>query len=89
MTLTGSHLIAGRESAPHGHFYHGVNPATSAKLEPAYADATKDEADEALCAAEGAFDAAQVQGTLAALCKGEAPRRQRPANHSERLTKWP
>ena len=54
MTLTGSHLIAGRESAPHGHFYHGVNPATSAKLEPAYADATSDEADEALAAAQKA-----------------------------------
>lgn len=60
MTLTGSHLIAGRESAPHGHFYHGVNPATSAKLEPAYADASSDEADEALAAAEGAFDALRL-----------------------------
>ena len=60
MTLTGSQLIAGRESAPHGHFYHGVNPATSAKLEPAFADATKGEADEALCAAESAFDALRL-----------------------------
>jgi NADP-dependent aldehyde dehydrogenase len=60
MTLTGSHLIAGRESAPHGHFYHGVNPANSTQLKPAYADATKDEADEAMCAAEGAFDALRL-----------------------------
>lgn len=56
MTLTGSQLIAGRESAPRGHFYHGVNPATSAKLEPAYGDATDLEADEALQAADAAFD---------------------------------
>ena len=54
--LTGSHLIAGRESAPQGHFYHGVNPATSAKLEPAYADASPAEANEAMLAADGAFD---------------------------------
>ena len=56
MTINGSHLIAGREAAPHSHSYFGVNPATSEKLQPAYADASEAEADEALQAAELAFD---------------------------------
>jgi hypothetical protein len=57
MTLTGHHFIAGREAAPQGHLFHAFNPTTSAQLEPAFGDATHAEADEALRAADGAFDA--------------------------------
>ncbi|MBB5030590.1 aldehyde dehydrogenase (NADP(+)) [Prosthecobacter vanneervenii] len=57
MTLTGHHLIAGREAAPHGHFFHAFNPTTGAQLEPVFGDATHAEADEALQAADAAFDA--------------------------------
>lgn len=60
MTLTGNHLIAGREAAPHGHTFNAVNPTTSEKLEPAYGDASHAEADEALQAAEAAFDALRL-----------------------------
>ncbi len=60
MTLTGHHFIAGREAAPHGHFFHAANPTTSTQLEPAYADASHAEADEALRAADGAFDALRL-----------------------------
>lgn len=60
MTLTGHHLIAGREAAPHGHQFHAFNPATSAQLEPAYGDASHAEADEALRAADAAFDALRL-----------------------------
>lgn len=60
MTLTGHHFIAGREAAPHGHLFHAFNPSTSAQLEPAYGDATHSEADEALRAAEAAFDALRL-----------------------------
>ncbi len=57
MTLNGHHFIAGREAAPHGHFFKAANPANSATLEPAYGDATAAEADEALNAADGAYEA--------------------------------
>lgn len=60
MTLTGNHLIAGREAAPHGHTFNAFNPSTSEKLEPVYADATHAEADEALQAAEASFDALRL-----------------------------
>lgn len=60
MTLTGHHFIAGREAAPHGHLFHAFNPASSAQLEPAYGDATHAEADEALRAADAAFDALRL-----------------------------
>ena len=60
MTLTGHHYIAGREAAPHGHLFHAFNPTTSAQLEPAFGDATHAEADEAMQAADGAFDALRL-----------------------------
>lgn len=60
MTLTGHHLIAGREAAPSGHAFNATNPTTSATLEPAFGDATHAEADEALQAAEAAFDALRL-----------------------------
>lgn len=60
MTLTGNHLIAGREAAPHGSTFKAANPTTSETLEPAYGDATHAEADEALQAADAAFDALRL-----------------------------
>lgn len=55
--ITGHQLIAGRE-APCDHApFHAVNPTTSEALEPAFCEATPAHADEALRAADGAFDA--------------------------------
>ncbi|SKA97808.1 NADP-dependent aldehyde dehydrogenase [Prosthecobacter debontii] len=55
--ITGHQLIAGRE-APCDHApYHAVNPTTNESLEPAFCEATTAQADEALRAADGAFDA--------------------------------
>lgn len=56
MTLTGHHLIAGRE-APCDHApFQAVNPATSEKIDPVFCEATASDADEALRAADSAFD---------------------------------
>lgn len=60
MPITGHHLIAGREAAPSGHTFTPVNPSTSAALEPPFGDATHAEADEALQAADSAFDALRL-----------------------------
>ncbi|TDU73218.1 NADP-dependent aldehyde dehydrogenase [Prosthecobacter fusiformis] len=55
--ITGHQLIAGRE-APCDHApFHATNPATNEALEPAFCEATPAHADEALRAADGAFDA--------------------------------
>jgi len=55
--ITGHQLIAGRE-APCDHSpFHATNPNTSEALEPAFCEATAAQADEALRAADGAFDA--------------------------------
>lgn len=55
--ISGHQLIAGRE-APCDHApFHATNPSTSEKLEPAFCEATSAHADEALRAADGAFDA--------------------------------
>ena len=60
MTLTGNHFIAGRESAPQTQLFYAFNPSTSEQLEPVYGDASHAEADEALQAAEAAFDALRL-----------------------------
>ncbi len=60
MTLNGHHLIAGREAAPSGNTFNAANPTTSATLEPTFGEATHAEADEALQAAEAAFDALRL-----------------------------
>lgn len=55
--ITGHQFIAGREApCDHAPFY-ATNPATSETLEPAFCEATPAHADEALRAADGAFDA--------------------------------
>ncbi len=55
--LTGHHLIAGRETRSDHSPFQAANPATGEKLEPAFSEATAAMADEALRAADGAFDA--------------------------------
>jgi NADP-dependent aldehyde dehydrogenase len=54
--ITGHHLIAGREAAATHSPFQAENPGTSQKLEPHFGEATLTEADEALQAADGAFD---------------------------------
>ncbi|MEZ5385968.1 MAG: aldehyde dehydrogenase (NADP(+)) [Prosthecobacter sp.] len=56
MTITGHQIIAGREAAPNGHFFHAFNPTNGEQLEPIFGDATHAEADEAMQAAESVFD---------------------------------
>lgn len=60
MTITGNHLIAGREVAPVGTPFQGVNPTTGTALEPSFADASEADADAALRAADEAFDALRL-----------------------------
>lgn len=55
--LTGHHIIAGRETATQHSPFQAVNPATNQPMEPHFSEATLAEADEALRAADGAFDA--------------------------------
>jgi len=55
--ITGNQLIAGREAPCDNSPFHATNPSTSETLEPAFCEATAAQADEALRAADGAFDA--------------------------------
>lgn len=55
VTLTGSHLIAGRPSRAGSDTFTGTDPRTRAPLEPVYADATPDEIERAVQAARDAF----------------------------------
>ncbi|HCN31442.1 MAG TPA: aldehyde dehydrogenase (NADP(+)) [Verrucomicrobiales bacterium] len=55
--LTGHHLIAGRETTTRHSPFQAVNPAANQLMEPHFSEATAAEADEALRAADGAFDA--------------------------------
>jgi NADP-dependent aldehyde dehydrogenase len=57
MTLTGHHFIAGREAPCNRSPFHATNANTGEQLEPAFCEATADHANEALLAADGAFDA--------------------------------
>ncbi|MDZ4286456.1 MAG: aldehyde dehydrogenase (NADP(+)) [Prosthecobacter sp.] len=55
--ISGHHFIAGREAPCDRSAFHSVNPTTGEKLEPAFCEATASHANEALLAADGAFDA--------------------------------
>lgn len=55
--ITGHHFIAGREAATSHSPFQGYNPAANSKLEPLFHEATPALVDEALQAADGAFDA--------------------------------
>lgn len=56
MTLTGSHWIAGLESAESPDTFNASNPATGEDLEPAFHEATAAEIDAAVDAATAAFE---------------------------------
>ena len=60
--LTGHHLIAGRETTTQNAPFQAVNPTTNQLLEPSFSEATAAEADEALRAADGAFDGLRGAG---------------------------
>lgn len=55
--LTGHHIIAGRETSTQHSPFQAVNAATNEPMEPHFSEATHAEADEAMRAADGAFDA--------------------------------
>ncbi len=55
--LTGSNFIGPRESRAGAVSFHACDPATGRGLEPAFAEATPGEVDEAARAAEAAFEA--------------------------------
>ncbi len=57
MTLTGHHLIAGRDAPCERSPFHAINPSTGKRIDPAFCEADADLANEALLAADGAFDA--------------------------------
>jgi len=55
MTITGNHFIAGKAVAPTGPLFKATNPSNSQSLEPSFGEGTS-LVDEALHAADGAFD---------------------------------
>jgi alpha-ketoglutaric semialdehyde dehydrogenase len=57
MSITGHHLIAGAEVAGSGTAFHAMHTTEGAPLEPAFYDATADQANDALLSADAAFDA--------------------------------
>jgi NADP-dependent aldehyde dehydrogenase len=57
MSITGKNLIAGQESARGAKTFAATNPTTGAELPTRFTEATAEEVDEALRAAEGAFAA--------------------------------
>jgi len=72
--LTGTHLIAGREAPCHHAPFQAVNPTTNQKLDPVFYEAGAAHADEALRAADGAFDSLRTSSaeTRAALLEALA-----------------
>ncbi len=57
MQLHGQNIIAGQSQAGAGSTFNGLNPATSAVLEPAYQEASTEQINAAVEAAAAAFDA--------------------------------
>ncbi len=57
MALHGQHLIAGRQTASAGGSFQALNPSTSELLEPVFHEAGAAEVNQALHAADEAFDA--------------------------------
>ena len=60
MELTGQHFIAGRRTASTTDTFQAIDPANSKTLDVQFAEATKTEIDEALTAADEAYDALQT-----------------------------
>jgi NADP-dependent aldehyde dehydrogenase len=59
--LTGKNLLGGSESARGSQFFHAVDPATGAVLDPAFREASVEEMDEALRLATAAFESGRLQ----------------------------
>jgi alpha-ketoglutaric semialdehyde dehydrogenase len=59
MTLTAEHFIAGRRAKAGTQRFNAKNPGTSSVLEPAFVDATTEEIEAAVAAAEAAVEAFQ------------------------------
>ena len=74
MKLTGQHFIAGRRTASATETFGAINPANGDTLEGQFAEATSAEIDEALLAADAAYDAMQTASseTIASLLEGIA-----------------
>ncbi len=60
MKLTGQHFIAGHRTASATETFEAINPANSEILDGQFSEATKAEIDEALTAADKAYDALQT-----------------------------
>jgi len=58
--FTGHHLIAGREASADHSPFKALNPTTNQPLEPFFGEGTAELADEALQAADGAFDSLRM-----------------------------
>ena len=56
MNPDGSSLIAGKPAHPGSKTFHAVSPLDNARLEPAFAEATPEQADQAMRAADEAFE---------------------------------
>ena len=74
MSLTGQHFIAGERTAKGSSTFSGVNPSTGEELPGQFHDATKEEVNEAVSAAQSAFfELQKVDGeTLAQLLESIA-----------------
>ena len=74
MKPTGQHFIAGRRSALATETFEAINPANSQILEGKFAEATTAEINEALTAADEAYDALQTadSATIASLLESIA-----------------
>ncbi len=76
MKLTGQHFIAGRRTASATETFQAINPANSETLDVPFAEADATEIDEALIAADEAYDALQtassatIAGLLEAIADG-------------------
>ena len=72
--ITGQHFIGGQRSAESSQSFTANHATTDAELQPEFAEASADEVDAALVAAEAAFDALQLATTnqIAKLLEGIA-----------------
>ena len=74
MKLTGQHFIAGRRTASATDTFGAINPANGETLDAQFAEASKTEIDDALVAADEAYDALQTASseTIASLLEAIA-----------------
>ena len=74
MKLTGQHFIAGRRTASATDTFQAINPTNGETLDVQFAEASETEIDEALVAADQAYDALQTASseTIASLLEAIA-----------------